>query len=114
MYKETIKQEQQLGLRNEIADKSLRLQPATVVSKVNTICDTFLGILEQRRGAHVQNIITAHCCKDPPDLDSGLLEVSRIQRNRPAVRLERSLRSPRTRLRGSGESCRAYMLPCRC
>ena len=45
--------------------------------KVNHICDKFLTVL--RGKSLVQSSITAHVCKIPPDLESGLKEVSRLQ-----------------------------------
>lgn len=48
-------------------------------SKVNSICDAFLGALQRRASTHVQNIVTSHVCKSPPDLDGGLLEVAKLQ-----------------------------------
>lgn len=48
-------------------------------SKVNKICDAFLQVLHIRAPTRYQNIITAHVCKSPPDLDAGLTEVARIQ-----------------------------------
>lgn len=49
------------------------------LSKVNRICDAFLKVLEGRGSAHIQNIITSHVCKVPPDLDAGLAEIGRIR-----------------------------------
>ena len=48
-------------------------------SKVNRICDAFLNILRDRPSLHIQNIISAHACKFPPDLDSGLSEIARLK-----------------------------------
>lgn len=49
------------------------------ISKVNTICSAFLAELENRTATNLQNIITSHVCKDPPDLEAGLLEVAKLQ-----------------------------------
>ncbi|MCJ1383067.1 hypothetical protein MMC17_006180 [Xylographa soralifera] len=48
--------------------------------KVNNICDAFLKALQSRASTNLQNIITAHVCKSPPDLEAGLLEVAKLQR----------------------------------
>ncbi|KAH8596498.1 elongator complex protein-like protein 1 [Bisporella sp. PMI_857] len=45
-------------------------------SKVNKICDTFLGVLKTRTATNLQNIITANVCKSPPALDDGLKVVA--------------------------------------
>jgi elongator complex protein 1 len=52
-------------------------------SKVNRICDAFLAVLEQsqHKEDHLQNIITAHVSKTPPDLESGLEMIGRLQGN---------------------------------
>lgn len=42
------------------------------VSKVNAICDAFLAVLQYRMDTNLQNLVTAHVCKSPPDLEAGL------------------------------------------
>ena len=49
-------------------------------SKVNRICDAFLAILNTRVDTNLQNIITAHVCKVPPDLDAGLTRIGSLRR----------------------------------
>ncbi|MCJ1392237.1 hypothetical protein MMC18_005104 [Xylographa bjoerkii] len=49
--------------------------------KINNICDAFLEALQLRASTNLQNIITAHVCKSPPDLEAGLLEVAKLQRD---------------------------------
>ncbi|KAF2278096.1 elongator complex protein 1 [Westerdykella ornata] len=73
MYKETLK-------RKDLGKKAPQPQ-AAVGSKVNRICDAFLAVLEkpQYREVHIQNIITAHVCKVPADLESGLEMIGRLQ-----------------------------------
>lgn len=74
MYKETI-----------LADASNKKLDSPAIeddrgrSKVNRICDAFLRVLHVHAPTRYQNIITAHVCKLPPDLDAGLAEVARIQ-----------------------------------
>lgn len=48
-------------------------------SKVNRICDAFLALLEKRMDTNLHNLITAHVCKSPPDLESGLRLVTRLR-----------------------------------
>ena len=45
--------------------------------KVNAVCDAFLSHLCTKDGAHLNNEITAHTCKSPPDLDAALKLVSK-------------------------------------
>jgi elongator complex protein 1 len=52
-------------------------KPAGQAGKVNTICDAVLKVLQQREDS-MQNIVTAHVCKNPPALDDGLLVVARL------------------------------------
>ena len=72
MYRETLKTKEQ-------ASKS-RLSQEQVENKVNRICDAFLAVLEQPqyKEAHLQNIITAHVCKSPPDLNGGLEIIAKL------------------------------------
>lgn len=49
------------------------------VSKVNTICDAILKTLHGRMPSRFQNAVTAHVCKNPPDLDAGLSEIVKIR-----------------------------------
>ena len=48
-------------------------------SKVDRICDAFIRALSSRSSTNLQNIITSHVCKTPPDLGAGLQEVSKLQ-----------------------------------
>lgn len=73
MYKETLKTRDQVS--------KVTLSPEHIGSKVNRICDGFLAVLEepQYKEGHMQNIITAHVCKVPADLESGLQMIGRLQ-----------------------------------
>ncbi|KAL2185459.1 IkappaB kinase complex, IKAP component [Thermothelomyces heterothallicus CBS 203.75] len=53
-------------------------QTARKPGKTNTICDAFLTRLRAQKKANLQNIITAHVCKNPPALDDGLLVVAEL------------------------------------
>ncbi|ODH23951.1 hypothetical protein ACO22_05347 [Paracoccidioides brasiliensis] len=48
-------------------------------NKVNQICNAFLSVLNNRIDANLQNLVTAHLCKSPPDLDSGLQLVAKLR-----------------------------------
>lgn len=48
-------------------------------SKVNKICQAFLNVLQHHKATNLQNIISAHVCKSPPDLQAGLLQVAELQ-----------------------------------
>lgn len=73
MYKETLKTKEQVS--------KPMLSREQVENKVNRICDAFLAVLEQPqyKEAHLQNIITAHVSKTPPDLETGLKMIGRLQ-----------------------------------
>ena len=76
MYKDTLRQEEQAEVKN-ISPMSSR-KPNESSSKVNRICNAFLNVLRTRASTNLQNIITAHVCKAPPDLDAGLGEIGRL------------------------------------
>lgn len=48
-------------------------------SKVNRICDAFLAALRNKIDTNLHNLVTAHVCKRPPDLDAGLQLVARLR-----------------------------------
>ncbi|KIX04618.1 uncharacterized protein Z518_05488 [Rhinocladiella mackenziei CBS 650.93] len=48
-------------------------------TKVNTIADAFLSVLSSKPSPYVQNMITAHVSKRPPDLDNALILVSSLR-----------------------------------
>lgn len=53
--------------------------PATD-SKVNKICDALISNLQTRSSEYTPNIITAHVCKYPPDLNAALSLVSDLHK----------------------------------
>ena len=77
MYKETFRPEEQVEDKNTSA-VSFR-QPNESSSKVNRICNAFLNVVRKRTSTNIQNLITAHVCKVPPDLDAGLGEIGRLR-----------------------------------
>ena len=76
MYKETLNKTS--NSRN-VEGQSPMCKASKKTSKVNMICAAFLEALHERTSTHLQNMITAHVCKDPPDLDTGLTEISKLQ-----------------------------------
>ena len=76
MYKETLGKSPSPRI---VEEQSSTLSSGTKHSKVNTICNTFLEALHERTSSHLQNVITAHVCKNPPDLDAGLTEISKLR-----------------------------------
>ena len=91
MYKETLK---------TIDPSATTTAPQKAVElKVNRICDAFLAVLEQsqHKEDHLQNIITAHVSKTPPDLESGLEMIGRLQGNASCrTKISRLLTDPQT------------------
>lgn len=77
MYKETLRPESKID--NEAMSQTPPSSVNKSTSKVNRICDAFLSVLRKRAAARFQNVITAHVCKSPPDLDAGLLEIARLR-----------------------------------
>lgn len=75
MYKETSP----AGLLDNHADSQQQLAQGASGSKINRICDAFLGALKHQTSTHFQNIITAHVCKNPPDLDAGLSQIAGVR-----------------------------------
>jgi elongator complex protein 1 len=65
MYKDTT-----------LVDVAPRTQAPGSISKVNLICNAFIAVFEKNESTHLQNLITAHVCKKPPDLEGGLRIVS--------------------------------------
>lgn len=54
-------------------------------SKVNRICDAFLAALRNRTATHFQNVVTAHVCKSPPNLDAGLTQIAELRDKSPGL-----------------------------
>lgn len=77
MYKKTFRPEEQVEDKNASPISSRK--PNESSSKVNRICNAFLKVVRKRTSTNLQNIITAHVCKAPPDLDAGLGEIARLR-----------------------------------
>lgn len=54
-------------------------KPYSKDNKVNVICDAFLAVLKDRVDTNLQNLVTAHVCKSPPDLEAGLSLVAHLR-----------------------------------
>lgn len=74
LYKDTLK-----ALKVEVSRENGLTTSAKKGNKVNRICDGFLAALEKRSDTNLHNLITAHVCKLPPDLESGLRLVARLR-----------------------------------
>ncbi|RAH77059.1 killer toxin sensitivity protein [Aspergillus japonicus CBS 114.51] len=73
LYKDTLKK------KAEDPALAALSAPSSKSSKVNRICDAFLTTLEKRLDTNLHNLITAHVCKSPPDLEAGLQLVARLR-----------------------------------
>lgn len=79
MYKETLPQSMTGGTE---------IKPSTDkqdTSKVDRICDAFLATLESKFTTNLQNVISAHVCKSPPDIRAGLRVISKLHQDRPEL-----------------------------
>lgn len=79
LYKDTLK----VSKTEAVAAPQVHGPPAVKQpskgSKVNLICDAFLTTLEKRLDTNLHNLVTAHVCKSPPDLEAGLHLVARLR-----------------------------------
>ena len=91
MYKETLKAPK-LGLHGDSPSETHQPTAEPQSSKINRVCDAFLDVLRNRTSTHLQNIITAHVCKSPPDLDAGLSLIAKLREEQPDL-VERSLQT---------------------
>ena len=82
MYKETLNAPK-LGLHGDSPTDAQQATAETQGSKINRVCDAFLDVLRNRTSTHLQNIITAHVCKSPPDLDAGLSLIAKLREEQP-------------------------------
>ncbi|KAH0358198.1 IkappaB kinase complex, IKAP component, partial [Aureobasidium melanogenum] len=82
MYKETLNAPK-LGLHGDSPNETQETVVEPQGSKINRVCDAFLDVLRNRTSTHLQNIITAHVCKSPPDLDAGLSLIAKLREEQP-------------------------------
>ena len=52
-------------------------------NKVNSICKNLISALAKKDATYLPNIITAHVCKRPPDINSALTLVSSLRQTSP-------------------------------
>ncbi|KAL1960232.1 hypothetical protein VTO42DRAFT_8775 [Malbranchea cinnamomea] len=87
LYKDTLKiahtREQAAQTSNQANHDAVVTGGVSISSKdnkVNRICDGFLSALSGRIDTNLQNLVTAHVCKSPPDLDAGLQLVAKLRK----------------------------------
>ncbi|KAI2082021.1 putative elongator complex protein 1 [Ophidiomyces ophidiicola] len=84
LYKDTLKIAHTEAQNSSTTGVGMTVIPPAVSepskrNKVNQICDAFLSVLVNRIETNLQNLITAHVCKSPPDLDAGLQLVAKLR-----------------------------------
>jgi hypothetical protein len=88
LYKDTLKISENVSAAvarpNAPAAPSVP-KPGKKESKINKICDAFLSTLQNRIETNLQNLITAHVCKSPPDMEAGLGLAAGLRGKRFAV-----------------------------
>ena len=77
MYRNTMPQ--RTVEASSAVERIANQDPTRTMSKTNKICDAFLVTFRDRPTTHVQNIISAHVCKNPPDMEAGLLMIADLQ-----------------------------------
>ena len=73
MYKET--------LTNRESQTPPEITTTDQESKINAVCDRFLAIFKDKASERLQNTLTAHVCKIPPDLDAALMQIEKIRKS---------------------------------
>ena len=73
MYRETLNNATEVSEQHQVESFEIK------ISKVNRICDAFLNALKDLTTSHFQNVVTAHVCKSPPDLDAGLTQIAGLR-----------------------------------
>ncbi|KAK0313780.1 putative elongator complex protein 1 [Friedmanniomyces endolithicus] len=86
IYKDTLITTPDQPLQDRQTDSGLTLGQL-IAGKTNRICDAFLRELRQQSRS-VQNIVTAHVCKSPPDLEAGLTLISDLRKQQMQEQLE--------------------------
>ncbi|KAJ5665766.1 uncharacterized protein N7477_008214 [Penicillium maclennaniae] len=86
LYKDTLrisKTESAVAAQPDSQSSTGLMKQSSRVNKVNSICDAFLEVLEDRVDTNLQNLVTAHVCKSPPDLEAGLRLVAHLRVQNP-------------------------------
>lgn len=78
MYRETLSQQSEDDCPKAATQAATSAEDGRQ-DKVNRICNAFLDVLRLRTSTNLKNIITAHVCKVPPNLDAGLSEITRLR-----------------------------------
>lgn len=89
MYKETLG-----ASSNEPVPGGSSTQTASGIgapSKVNSICDAFIRVLQKDLTKHLQSVVTAHVSKEPADLEAGLRLVSELRKQGDQKQLEHAV-----------------------
>ena len=73
MYRETLNKATDIPEQHQVDSFEIKN------SKINRICDAFLNALKNLTTSHFQNVVTAHVCKSPPDLDAGLTQIAGLR-----------------------------------
>ena len=90
LYRETLAPTEKPVANGDMNGNTTRPQ-ASPGSKVNKICDAFLQVLHKQPSLRLQNIVTAHVCKNAPDLEAGLRLVSELRKQGDQERLEQAV-----------------------
>lgn len=88
LYKETLKMPVEDCL---LTNGTVPQTAPTASSKMNRICDAFLNALAGHESSHLQNIVSAHVCKNPPDLEAGLSLVAELRKQQRQDQLEQAV-----------------------
>ncbi|CAG7991641.1 unnamed protein product [Penicillium salamii] len=86
LYKDTLKISQTVSAAVAQPDGQAAapvLKLGKKESKINKICDAFLATLQPRIDTNLQNLITAHVCKSPPDMEAGLALAAGLRTQNP-------------------------------
>ncbi|KAK0328385.1 putative elongator complex protein 1 [Friedmanniomyces endolithicus] len=86
IYKDTLITTPGQPLQGRQADHGSKASQPTS-GKTNRICDAFLRELRQQ-STSIQNVVTAHVCKSPPDLEAGLTLISDLRKQQKQEQLE--------------------------
>ncbi|KAF2809632.1 IkappaB kinase complex, IKAP component [Mytilinidion resinicola] len=78
MYKNTAK-DLSSSTNGVIPNGTVKTVSIGKSSKLNRVCDAFLKAFQACGQKYLQSIITAHVCKNPPDLDAGLSMIGELQ-----------------------------------
>ena len=90
LYRETLAPEE-TPKTNGVTNENAGSHTPIVDSKMNRICNAFLHEFQVNSATRLQNTVTVHVCKKPPDLESGLRLVSELQKQGEQDRLEHAV-----------------------